>query len=422
MATRSASKIRESLKKAQNVGCIEESVDIAGCSIVLRNLRPEEYPAILQDLEDVPEEEYVFAYQLENVSRSIVEVNGEDLRDVAFIEDEVPSGVFQLICQLPSEAAASAISKKLREEFKVKSTIVPPQEEGDTSTRLVKTERHEWLRKNVLATWSKEALVVSWRKFSELLAKADEKAKEGVKFHIPDETDEQKVRRLLEEMAEASEDLPNELLDRILGEAGLLRKANKEELDVAAERLAAVRDTSPASSAPAPVAAPADPPVQSAPPDAEALMRNRQPLNQQYTSPPQPAQPSPTPAQTRAQVPDNIRQAAVLNTASVNPSMVDATSGRPEAPPLARWAGHDEDAPAQGSRSSKIAALESLDGLEDVGPPVASPFARPRPLTPEEIPVHSEKSAPVDPKGLMSIVEKPPVVGINPRFKRPNQV
>lgn len=432
MATRSANKIRESLKKAQNVGCIEEPVEIAGCSIVLRNLRPEEYPAILQDLEDVPEEEYVFAYQLENVSRSIVEVNGEDLRNVDFIEDEVPSGAYLLVCQLPSETAASTISKKLREEFKVKATIVPPHEEGDTSTRLVKIERHEWLRKNVLATWSKEALVVSWRKFSELLAKADEKAKEGVKFHIPDETDEQKVRRLLGEMIEASEDLPNEMLDRILGDVGLLRKANKEELDVAAERLAALRDSTQAAPPPAPEPAPAPPapvappaPPQPAPVDTAALMRNRQPLNQQYVAPPMPAQPQPVPAQVRAQVPDSIRKAAAFNTASVNPSMVDSTVGPVQAEAeatFARWArlGVEEE-PAQGTRASKIAALESLDGL-DVGPPATSPFVKPVSSAPGEVPVLSEKSAPVDSKGLMSIVEKPPVVGINPRFKRPNQV
>lgn len=429
-----ATQIHEALKRAKKVGLIEESVTIAGCPLVIRNLSPEEFPAIVQELEEVPEEEYLFQFQLQNVCRSIVEIDGQDLRDVDFIEEEVPSGAYILAIQLGSEDAARKLQRKLKDDLKVKSVLMPPQ--GDEE-RTVQVPRHEWLLKNVVRNWGYEALVVAWRKATEIRIQADEAAKKGVTFQVPDETAEDKVRRLLIDLQEASGDLPDDMLDRILGEADLLRKASSEELSAANQKLAElasvaapVTKAQPASPEPvqqprrrsiAEIAAmsedddeeeqaPAPKPQARTRPVARQeaqepteVVRNRQPLNEQFANAPAPTPPPPpAPAQRRPAVPDHIRQAALANTVGVNASMA-------------------EEGIMLRGRAAETAALESaLDPIYSQ-PNMIMSSALPNVMGEEtaEVPQDSlELSPAIDPKALMGIVNRPPAVGLNSRFTR----
>lgn len=422
--TLQAKRIQEALTKAKTVGRIEESMTLSGCPIVLQNLAPEDYPAIVQELEEVPETEYLFQFQLSNVSRSLIEIDGQDLRGVDYIEDEVPAGAYLVVLQLPSEVAAKSITQKLRTEAKLKATILPPETED---VRTIKVARHEWLKKNVLSSWGYEALAVAWRKFSELRIKAEEAAKNGIQFQIPDETPEDKLRRLLTDMDEAAQDLPDEMLDRILGDAGLLRKAKQEELDAVEDRLkkVAVEESPQEETSPAPPPPPQprrrsiaeiaaerqddedhqesiperkNPAPAPAAVDPHELMRNRQPLNTQMTSAPAPLPTAqPVPAQKRSPVPEHIRQAALQNTANVNPDMA-------------------QEAPLLRGRAAEYAAIEAMADPSMADPSV---FADEAPQAVPHVSQRAELARPtqIDGKALKGNIDQPPIGGINPRFK-----
>lgn len=407
--TLQARRLKDALQKAKQVGFVEDPVTIAGCSLVLRNLVPEDYVAISEEIEEVTEVRLPFAYQVSHVSRAIVDLNGEDLRDVAYIEDEVPAGSYVVTAVAKTEAAAQKIAAKLKEDLKVQATIAPPD---DGQMRTVKVERHTWIAKNVLSTWSKESLSVAWRKLTELLVKADANAKEGIQFQTPDETSEERLRRLLHDIQEAWEDLPPELADRILSDSGLLRKSSLEELEAVEERMSSLAKQAPAQAeedeeAPPPpprptprrqAAAPQRQPPQVEEEDEpiQTHMAHRQPLNQQYTDIPQPRpREESAPTRPRVPVPDQIRQAALNNTVGVNNSMVEET------------------ARARPSRSQEIAAMEA-EALSYEPPPMARPTRQP---LPEDQPAELRKELPVDSNALRTIVERPPTVGINPKFR-----
>lgn len=416
MTTIRAKQIQDALQRARKVGVIEEAVTIAGCPLVLQTLSPEDYPAIVQELEDAPEEEYMFQFQLHNVSRSLVEVDGQDLRDVAFIEDDVPAGAHLIVLQLPTETAARKVQQRLRDELKLKAAVVPP---NPKEVRSIKVPRHEWVRNNILRTWGYEAVAVAWRKFSELRIQADEAAKSGIKFQIPDETPEDKLRRLLIDIQDAAGELPDDMLDRILGEAGLLRKASQEELQAAEAQLAQVAQQQQAPEAPtqprrrsiAEIAAEAEEESDSASvavaqkaPAAvtaspEELMRNRTPLNQQVSDVPVPPPSAyPAPAQKRVPVPEHIRKAALDNTSGVNSSMTEA--------------------PVLRGRAAEAAALEMAALNESgIGADPIDTGAHSTSVASESPPIKLTPTQ-VDGKELVQIINQPPVAGVNPRFRR----
>lgn len=430
MATLQATRIRDALAKARGVGRIEEPLTIAGCEVVLQNLTPHEFESILSEIEDLEDAEYAFAYQINHVARSVVELNGQDLRDVEFIEDEVPAGAYLVQIEAPSEAAAKSIVAKLK-EAKLEAQVIPPD---GSETRVVKLERYQWIRDYVLSTWTKEALMVGWRKFMELLVTADEKAKEGIQFRIPDETAEERFRRLLNELRETSEELPDEMVDNLLVENNLIRKSSQEELDQVNERLEAMRqpqqppeEPQAPAQAPAPsVASQAPQGAQAAPqqpPEAvQAAMAGRQPLNTQPTTAPAPPaspQRNVQSAQRKAAVPEQIRQAAYENSVGI---------GRGEPPVLGSEApaiqGGTQPAqrqpvtggiPTRAERSAQIAQLEA-----QVDPTVVQADV---PMAPVRQPQHevrelAKPQEPLDSKQIASIVDKPPVVGVNKKFKQ----
>lgn len=379
MATLHATRILEALQKAKQVGRIEEPVTIGGCPLVLQNLTPDDYEAINAGLESLEEVEYLHAFQAEHVARSIVELGGQDLRGIDFVEDEVPSGKCLLSVALP-KAAAEELLKKAREAGG-EGSVTP-----DGETRLVKLERHEWIRTRILSGWGREALTVAWRKFAEVLEMADEKAKEGIEFRTPDESSEERYRRLLGDMKEVEEDLPPELVKNILDEAGYMSKSSAEELEAVEQRMRKVAAEVPAAGVPAkqPEAAPQAPePQPVVQPDPQELMRQRQPLNRQAAAPPVPAQAETRPATSAPPVPEQLRRAAQSNTAGLG-------------------------------RTAQIAALE---GAVDSSSP--QPVAVPRAPKGDEVAELAPSG--VDGAALADIMDKPPVVGINPRFRPPGR-
>lgn len=414
MATLKATRLREALQKARNVGVVEEPVMIAGCELVFQNLPSEAYEAIMAECAELEDVEYYNAYQIGHICRAIVEIDGTDLRDVDFIEDEVPD----------------------------------PKNPDQLITR--KFERHAWVRQNIISTWGREAVAVAWRKFAETLVKADELAKAGVQFIIPDETAESRYRRLLAETMETEQDLPGELVEKILNDAGYIKRSslhNLDRLEDRAEQLKRIDDLEKATAEasqgpsepsladeepeppPAPVAAPEPPrapqatPPAGAPPekiarplptgDPREMMRSRTPLNRQAGGVPVPgaSEHNPTAARPRVKVPDQIRRAAMQNTADVTgevpqagvPGVLSAPRVEPEIPP-------------PGSRASHIAALESqaLGNIVDHQAQEApSPAARP-----EAVPEVRHQRG-INPREVAAITEKGPVVGRNKKWNPP---
>lgn len=402
MATLQAKRIKDALQKVRRVGRVEDTTNIAGCEVTFASLTQGEFESAIGAIEGLADVPYANAYQMEQVCRSVVEIDGQDLREVDYIEDEVPVGHYVLELALPNKAAADAVAEKLREQ---KLTVSVTQQTTD-QTKTVKVERQQWLRDNLLATWGREAIAVAWRKCTELSIKADEHAKKGVHFMVPDEQPEDKFRRLLIELRETESDLPDELIGSILAEAGLLKKSRREELDAASTELSEVATPAPQAAPPQavppppPVAAPVAPPVVRAAPsvpsaEVQEAMLNRQRMNQQGVDVPVPVpapESVPVAAAPRVRVPPQIRQAAAYNAQGLHGS---------EPPPR--------------SRAAEIAALEG--GMDDEAPQRIE--AHHLPGRNEDAVIDLSRPTPgIDAKQAMKIIDRPPVAGINPRFNR----
>jgi len=184
MSTIPVKTLKDALSKARNVGLVEEAFSLEGCDFVIRNLRPAEYAAVMQDCAELEELAYLNHYQMSHLARAIVEIDGVDLRGV---------------------------------------TIVQVDER-------TKMELHQYLLDNVISTWSKEFLYTAFRKFGDVVELAERKAREGVTFILPDETDSEKYRRLLTEAKSVEGELPDTLVKAILDEVGFASKSSQQEL------------------------------------------------------------------------------------------------------------------------------------------------------------------------------------------------
>jgi hypothetical protein len=400
MATLKAKKLQLALKKAQNVGRVEEAVTIDGCSIVLQNLATEDYELIIRDTAELDGAEYLHAYQIGHVSRSIVEIEGIDLRDVKFIEDDVAAGVYVVSAVASNEGQAKKAAALLGEAG-LKAVVVPP--EAEEELRTIRVERAEWIKQRI-STWGREAISVAYRKFADLLVRAEEKAQEGIQFRIADESNEDKFRRLLVEAKALEENLPDEIIEKVLSDVGYVPGSTPEQLaEVArqakefAEERARAADASEAEdeqdavqeepSAPPPrvntiqdfareitssrgAEAPQPETI-----DPEELMRRRQPLNRIITQPPVPvAQQQAAPVHVPAQIRDSAVAASSLG------------------------------------RSEQIAAIEAR-----LDPTLPAQLAQER-LAQQDVPELSRKAMPVD-RNVMSIIDTKPVAGLNPKFR-----
>lgn len=359
MATLSAKKITEALKKAQNVGHTEEAFTIGGCEIVLRSLTSDEYIVVMSEIEEVPEAGYVKAFKQEHLARSIIEVNGIDLRNVDFVAVDVED--------------------------------LDPQTRK-TVIKEVKVERHAFIRDYVISNWAREALDVAFRKFNDVVTVAERKASEGVTFLTPDETGEERYRRLLLEAKAIEGSVAIDLVNRIREEVGFVggeAKATPEEYKAAGDRLAALDtgseevftkdpESPPPTQEPTPRRATPPRMVVEAPtqevqapeaPNPDELMTRRQPLNQRVVAVPQPV----TPPQAL----------------HVNP-VIPASS-------------------AALKRAAEIAALEG-DFSAEPEPAIQGGT---------EVAELTRVQPKLDPAALAPIFDQPPTLGLNPRFRPP---
>ena len=399
MGTISATKITAALKKAREVGVVEESLTIEDVALVMRNLRPDQYSAVYVENNEKEGMDHLFSFQKSHICRSIIEINGVDLRDVDYIEVE--------------------------EEVKDPKTgeSVLDTSTGQPKIKKIKLERHEYVRKHVLDGWTKEPLQIAWRKFGDVLKLAEDKAKEGVKFILPEQTPEEKFREAVGNLRETIDEVPSSLVDSILEEAGLIRISTAAEVQKAFEKadqlardMEATNQTAPQQPS-AQQVSPPQPPVtdprvrQPTPQEVQDMMARRTPLNREAVSIPSP---------------------------NVQPTMAQAAPQPPprnNLPPVPQVAGADQVKTAQ--RAQKIAQLEadSLD-MEVPLPPPGDPTMTPRHITagaasfpglpnaphlqkaPSEVGAVLQKGHDkVDMQAFDKTVNQPPAAGINPRYR-----
>jgi hypothetical protein len=335
---------------------VEEPFVIADLAITVRNLRPDEYDAIYRDCQGLQDVEYMHAWQIAHVCRAIIELNGVDLRDVQFVEDEEPD---------------------------------PTRKD---KTKLVKSELHSYLRKNVCRSWGREVVFIVYRKIADAIEAAEKKSQEGITFRIPDEVPEDKFRRLIGEAKALEDDVPERIRTSVLADHGYMSRTTAEELQKADEKLsevAAAQEPTPSSEAPtgALEEEPEAPLKEIGPPSPArmaAILRDRVPMNQQ----PGANIPLSQPLQREAQ-------------------QVTAQPAQPALP---------VHATPQASLSGRAASLAALEvNADTIG---ALEGSSQLPQVPASIPEIRLGSSPkLDPKAVAGIMDTPPQGGINPRFK-----
>lgn len=371
MGTLSARNLTQALAQAKNIGLVEEPFVIAGLAVTVRNLRPDEHDAIYKECQGLQDVEYMNAWQLGHACRGIVELNGVDLRDVQFVDDE---------------------------EEDAKGKIVK-----------VKRELHTYLLNNVINTWGREVIFNVYRKVIDAIEAAERRAQEGITFRVQDESAEDKFRRHIAEAKELEDDVPDRIRDTILSEHGYIKRSTVEELEKANEKLASMAAPEPAPGpAPVPTPEPAAVVPQAAPQQAPEpgpppvdrmahLLRNRKPLNQQPADEVGVPTPVPTPAVPQVQTSRPTQPAIPVN-----------------ATPQGTLTGRSAEMAKLEMDADMIGALEgSTQSPPMVTPQTAVAGSQPIPelrLTPE---------GRFDPKAAAGIIDTPPVGGINPRFRPP---
>lgn len=375
MATLNAKKLRQALRKAQNVGKTEETVTIDGCALVLQNLSTDDYNQILEEVDGLEGAEYMHALQMGHICRAVVEIEGVDLREFKFIADDVPAGEWLMNATFRSEDTGQKAVDLLKGAG-IQAVLVEPGTEAPQNM-----ERHEWVRLQ-MASWGREAVNVAWRKFADVIAASDEKAKQGVTFNRTDESLEDKYRRLLREAKELEEDLPPDLVQKVADDVGYLLKSTEEEREAAAERVREFREQQQQQSAeeaePEPEPEAPRPPQQ----DPKLLMANRQPMNRVPIHAPAPPPTEVVPsAGPPVHVPQSIRDAAI--------NMQQRTS----------------------SRAAEIAAMEQ-DSMAELQIPEGAPVQ----TAAQPVAELAQNARPLDGKGVMSIIEGSAAGGINPRY------
>ena len=390
-----ARSLRESLKKAQNVGIVEERVQLFDdCEVAVRNLRPDEYESIHAEIKELDGMPYLFGFQKGHVKRAIVELNGQDLRDVQFVEDEEDD----------------------------------PKRPGQTKN--VKLELADWLDKNILSTWGKEAIYIVYRKVEDAVSKAEKRAKDGVEFLSPEETDEDKYRRLVGEVKDLEQNLPSKIIERVLDEKGYMLKSTAEEVKRAMERLEGVREhplkaaqAAQAAAPPAPVQQPqAPPPVYVQPPSQPV---QPPPVRIPVPQPaPQPVQAGPDPAslvqgrQPMNQGTDDVPQPYIV---SPSPKNSPVPAGRPSpAPPPGQvhppLQGAIPGPSLTGSAAARGAKQAALEMEADASGAMSGPSQQ-LPARPTNVPVIDQKLPPMNPALIAQNIDPKPRGSINPHFR-----
>ena len=358
----SSQKIGAALNRAKNICIVEEPVDIDGNHLVVRNLRPAEYDTIMKSLAGIKvEAEYLNAWQVGYGRHAIVEVNGVDLRGVDFIETD----------------------------------------ETDSKGKKVKFELATYLRDQLVSTWSKEAVYTVYRKVGDAIAKAETDSNSNVRFLVPDESPEEKYRRLFGELKDVEDELPSTLVDSILDEHGLMRKSTAAEIKTALEKDSAEgweevqrkkREEEAAKKAPCAESLPD--PMQKGKRIACELPENHEGdhigrgLMWEKQAPKAP--------------PVDLATRQPLNRVAIDVP-------QPAAPP------QREVVPARPmTKAERFAALEA--DADQIGAiPREAYFAQ----APVEVPELAQKQERRNSRDAITDLDKPPVVGLNPKFRPP---
>lgn len=364
MSVLSAQKIMDSLARARAIGQVEETVTIAGCSITLQSLRPEDYEVIHADSAEKEDIAYLNAYRVEHLCRSIIALNDLDFHDVTGVEIEVEE----------------------------------PDDRGVVTKKNVVIEKNEFVRDHILSTWSREAVGVCFQKFNDVIAKAERTSSEGVTFETADETSEEKYRRLLSEMKDIESSIPAELAARLLDDVGLSKKATTSDMAAAEARLGKLAAEAAQREADEPAEAPRrpayeQPPVQVTTPSIAVPNGLADQIRQKVQAPTDGSQ-------IRAATPDQLAKIRTpLNQGPAQPLM-DPHQQAAQVPQVAR---SNQAAPPVYHRSQQIAMEEGLDMPVSGGTEILTLEHQPR----------------LDPKGALSIIDRPPQGGTNPRFRPP---
>lgn len=381
--TISAKTLAGAVEKARDLGIYEELVQLSEeCGVCLRSLRPTEYDLALAECKGLEGMEYLYTFQKSHVSRAICELNGQSLREVKFVEVDEPDP---------------------KDPNKVKS---------------VKLELYAYLRKYLIDTWSKEVLYVAYRKFGDIVAEAERRSKEGIKFVIAEETQEERLRRLLGEVREVEAELPPELADRTLVEFGYMHHTTAEQAKNIDDRLASV--ASPETAAQAPQVAPEAPTA--AVPDPVRLMRTRMPLNRTVEETPLPPAPAPRWA---PQTDTATSQAAGAAPQRVVPGAAPSPVVQPRAAQAPAVLSNPQTlgGPAPMSRSARIAALEAgadADTTMTAGLLTGSSMGHLQTAQVDDVPVLTGRSNDKpDPATVIPTIDNGPKVGLNPLYRPP---
>jgi hypothetical protein len=355
-------KISEAIKKAQRVGEVEEPFTVAGCSVVLRNLTNEEFEAVMQEVEDLEELQYVGAYKKGHLARSICEVNGESLREYDYVEVEIEE---------PDPRSPSLMVAKS-----------------------IKLERHKFVHDYILSSWSREVIDTAWRKFNDVVAKSEKVSTEGVSFIVPDETPDEKYRRLLSEAKEVESSLPSDLQEKILGEVGYMLKTSQEEFDQVSEKLARVQPTEVQA-----------PPQEVAPVEAPQVAK-RVPLYAQVPQTP------PTPKEPLERAVELPRK-PFRETLEPDPEVLERAA-RSVSKPVERAVPTLDPSQVKSGRFREIGSLEG-----DLVIPQGA--VQPEASTPYEV-VELAPKLKLNPEEAASVFDAPPMGGINPRYRPPTRL
>ena len=332
MATLSARSLTQALTQARNIGLVEEPFVVGDTSIVVRNLRPDQYDSIFKECQGLNDVEYLNAWQIGHICRSICEINGIDLRDTQYVEEEEPD----------------------------------PKKPGQM--KVVKHELHAWLRREVVSTWSRETIYICYRKVADAVEAAEKQAQDGVSFRVSDESPEDKARRLLGELKDIQDSVPEKILTNVLKDHGLVRLSAQEDIEAVESKLAQVTPTAvPSPEPPKPEPAQAEPskpvpmpssPQEAAPSPGEATVRRE-------AGPPTPERMAQL---LRARTPMNQQPQVVPQEPQVEQPAIVATPPvriPPNAVPQAALSG----------RTMELASLENAIGdTQGVGESIATAF------------------------------------------------
>ena len=367
MDTIGASRLSKSLDKAKNIGAVEESFTINGCDITLENLSPDDYAAVFHECQGLEDIDYLHTYQKQHLARSIVEINGVDLRGVRYVEDE------------------------------------GPDPKNPEQTRIFKVEKYAYLLNHVLSTWKKEAVFTAYRKFTDVVEKAERQAKDGVTFLTPDETPEEKYRRLLLEAKECEEDMPSSLIAHVLDDMGFMQKSSADELKAAMEKTDRMaREAEEQEPEEEEYEEPVPEPVQRTV-EVQTVQAPEEPPSEPQAAPERPVAPTPKRPVTD---PHKTLQDAIAARKREIPTPVQEEEPTTE---------------KKASRAEKIAALEADAATSGLALEVTG--SQGEKITayrlPGQEPVEVRKQDQVNPTKVA--IDKPPVAGINPRFNPPKR-